>query len=76
MKVRNIIAAIIAIASVVLSLWLAIGVMFIGGINAAILGFTTGNISMGVWGIIRAVFFEFGFFPLFIGYIAALFVAD
>ena len=57
------------VTTLILSLWLTIGVMLIGGINSAITGFEIGNVSQGVWGIIRAVFSEIGMIPFSIGWI-------
>ena len=68
LKIKSWIGFLIIIISLIFSLWLSIGVMLIGGINSAIAGFETGNVSQGVWGIVRAFFFEVGFGPFWIGY--------
>ena len=57
------------VTTLILSLWLTIGIMLIGGINSAIAGFEVGDVSQGVWGIIRAVFSEIGMIPFYIGWI-------
>lgn len=69
LKIKSWIGFLIIIISLIFSLWLSIGVMLIGGINSAIAGFEIGNVSQGVWGIVRAFFFEVGFCPFWIGYV-------
>lgn len=48
LKMKSWMGFLILLISLVFSLWLSIGVMFIGGINSAIDGFTAGNIHQGV----------------------------
>lgn len=76
MKIRNILGCLIIILGFIFSCWLGIGVMFIGGINSAIDGFTIGNVAQGVWGIVRAFFFELGFIPFWIGYVLGILVME
>ena len=76
MRIRNVVAALIVIASLIFSCWLGIGVMLVGGIQQAIVGFSIMDISMAAWGIARAVLFEVGFFPLWISYIVAFYIMD
>ena len=59
MKVGGIILILIGIA---LAGWLGVYVMLYGGIMAAITSWGIST-SMVVWGIIRAIFFEFGTIP-------------
>lgn len=75
-KIRKILAAMIFIASLIFSFWLAIGVMLVGGIQQAIVGFQIADAGMAAWGIVRALLFEMGFLPFWIGYIVSLFLMD
>ena len=75
-KLRNILMIIIFIASLLFGLWLSLGVMLYGGIMQAYNGFSAGNVLMGVWSVIRAIFFEMGMIPAYIGWIIAVLVDD
>lgn len=75
-KVRKILAILILIASLIFGLWLSLYVMLYGGIMQAYNGFSTGAVSTGVWGVIKALFFEVGMIPSTLGWIISLFVSD
>ena len=74
--VKNILSLIILIVGIVVGLWLSLYVMLYGGIMQAYNGFTSGDVSSGVWGVIRAVFFEVGSLPIWIGLLVSCFVSD
>lgn len=76
MKIRNILSIIIMIGSVILGVWLSLGVLLVGGIQQLVVGCQTGNASMIAWGIVRALFFEMGFIPTWIGIMLGVFVGD
>ena len=75
-KIKRMAAAALIILSLIFSLWLAIGVMLVGGIEQVVIGAQINNGSMIAWGIVRALFFEFGFLPFWVGYIAAICLMD
>ena len=76
MKIRNVLSIIIMIGSIVLGLWLSLGVLLAGGIQQLVVGCQPGDAGMIAWGIVRALFFEFGFLPFWVGYIAAICLMD
>lgn len=76
MKIRDLLSIIIMIGSVILGLWLSLGVLLAGGIEQAIIGFQTGDAGMAAWGIVRALFFEMGFLVTWIGFMIGVFVGD
>lgn len=72
MRICSLIGLLLILGTLGLSIWLSIWVMLVGGITAAITGFLAGDVAMGVWGIVRAIFFEWGFLPFGIGTILGL----
>ena len=75
-KIRYTVAAVLVILSLIFSFWLAIGVMLVGGIEQAVIGSQINDAGMIAWGVVRALFFEFGFLPFWVGYIAAVYLMD
>ena len=63
---KAIIGLILIVASIALGIWLCLWVMLYGGIMQAIENWGRSNPAV-VWGIIRAVFFEIGLIPAYIG---------
>lgn len=59
------------VASIVFGIWLCVWVMLYGGIMQAIENWGINN-SAVVWGIIKAIFFEVGLIPAYIGVIIGL----
>lgn len=76
MSFRDLLGIIIMFASIVFSFWLAIGVMLVGGIVQVVEGIQIGNGAMIGWGVARAILFELGFIPAWIGMIIGVFVSD
>lgn len=76
MKIRDLLSIIIMLISIAFGLWLAIGVMLVGGIMQAITGFQIGDVAMAAWGIARALLCELGFVPMWIGIMIGVFVSD
>lgn len=76
MKIRNVLSIIIMIGSIVLGLWLSLGVLLAGGIQQLVVGCQTGDAGMIAWGIVRALFFEMGFIPMWLGIMLGVFVGD
>lgn len=70
-KINRIIAILIKIVSVLFGIWLSIWIMLFGGIVQAIEGFKIGNTSMGIMGVIKAVFFETGTIPAYVLWLGA-----
>ena len=60
-KIKNILAILIVIAGIIGSCWLSFNVLLVGGVEQMMTGFNTMNVSMSVWGFLRAIFFEMGF---------------
>lgn len=56
----RIIGVALVVVAIVIAFWLPLRVMLYGGIMQAVNSWGTDNAAV-VWGIIRAVFFEFGF---------------
>ena len=75
-KIKNILAAIIMIAAIIFSFWLSINVLLVGGIMQAIVGFQTMDIGMAAWGIVRALLFEMGFIPFWLGMFVSVWLTD
>ena len=73
---RDMLGILIIFASIILGIWLSIAVMLVGGIQQAIVGFQTANTAMATWGIIRALFFELGFLPTWIGFFLGIMISD
>ena len=68
---KTIIGLALIIASIILSIWLCIWVMLYGGIMQAIENWGINN-STVVWGIIKAVFFEIGLIPGYLGVLVGM----
>lgn len=66
MNLAKMIGNLIKIIAVLFGFWLSICVMLAGGLIQAIEGFQAGDVATGVWGAIRAIFFEFGMIPAYI----------
>lgn len=75
-KIKRMVAAALIILSLIFSFWLAIGVMLVGGIEQVVIGAQINDGGMIAWGIVRALFFEVGFLPFWVGYIAAFCLMD
>ena len=71
-RIRNTLLVIVFILSTIISCWLGIGVMLVGGIQQAIEGFRIMDDWMAAWGIVRAIFFEIGLLPFWLGIIITL----
>lgn len=76
MKIREIIGALIMIASVILGIWLSVWVMLAGGIIQIVNGVQTGIGSDIAWGIIRILFSEIGSIPMIIGWVIGIVIRD
>ncbi|HUS89755.1 MAG TPA: hypothetical protein VMW91_10445 [Desulfosporosinus sp.] len=68
---KAIIGLILIVASIALGIWLCLWVMLYGGIMQAIENWGINN-SAVVWGIIKAVFFEIGLIPAYIGILVGM----
>lgn len=75
-KIKNVLAVVIFIMGIVISCWLAINVMLVGGIQQTITGFQNGDAGMAAWGLARALLSEFGFVPFWIGFIISAALTD
>ena len=63
---KVIVGLILIVTSIALGIWLCLWVLLYGGIMQAIENWGVNN-SAVVWGIIKAVFFQIGFIPSYIG---------
>ena len=75
-KIKNILALIIFILGIVISFWLSIKVLLVGGVMQAIVGFQTMDTAMAAWGIVRALLFEMGIIPFWLGMFIAVWLTD
>lgn len=75
-KIKNILAALIFILGIVVSFWLSIKVLLVGGVMQAIVGFQIMDVSMAAWGIVRALLFEMGIIPFWLGMFVAVWLTD
>ncbi len=63
---KTVVGIILILAGIALGIWLCLVVMLYGGIMQAVEIWGISN-SAVVWGIIKAVFFEIGLIPTYIG---------
>lgn len=75
-KIKNILATIVMIVAIIVSFWLAINILLVGGVMQAIVGFQTMDAGMAAWGIVRALLFEMGFIPFWLGMFVAVWLTD
>lgn len=75
-KIKIILALLILIVTTIIGFWLAIKVLLVGGIMQTMMGLQFADANMAAWGIIRALLFEMGFFPIWIGIFIAGLLTD
>lgn len=66
-KIKNFLAMVIFVLGIIASCWLSIGVLLVGGVEQTIAGLQAQNVSMAVWGLLRAMCCELGFLVFWIG---------
>lgn len=72
---KAVVGLIVVVASIVLGIWLCLWVLLYGGIMQAIENWGVNN-SVVVWGIIKAVFFEMGMIPAYIGILIGMHILN